>query len=92
MKKCEKQKELLEKYYNQFNKPALAKLVEEAKTNKIGTLFVASTFESYLQFIEQFDIKLNHNYFYFLIFFMQLKIICSYPLISSSTESFAGIL
>lgn len=53
-----------EKYYTQFSKPTLAKLVAEADNNKIGTLFVASTYESYSQFIEQFDIKLNHNYFY----------------------------
>ncbi len=54
-----------ERYYSEFNKQGLLKLVNEAKQQKMGTLFVASTYESYLQFIEQFsDLKLNHNYFY----------------------------
>ncbi len=58
-------KDTNEKYYNQFNKQGLIKLINEAKDNKIGTLFVASTYESYIQFVEQFeDLKLTHNYFY----------------------------
>ncbi len=57
------QKNNNEKYYTELNKPALVKLVKEAENSKMGTLFVASTFESYSQFIEQFDLKLNHNLF-----------------------------
>ena len=56
--------ETQEKYYSEYTKNYLQKLVQEADKEKIGTLFVASTYESYTQFIEQFpDLKLNHNLF-----------------------------
>lgn len=56
--------ETQEKYYSEYTKNYLQKLVQEADKEKIGTLFVASTYESYMQFIEQFpDLKLNHNLF-----------------------------
>lgn len=56
--------ETQEKYYSEYTKNYLQKLVQEADKEKIGTLFVASTYESYTQFVEQFpDLKLNHNLF-----------------------------
>ena len=52
------------KYYTEYNRNFLQKLVDEADIRKTGTLFVASTYESYQQFVEQFsNLKLSHNMF-----------------------------
>ncbi len=59
-----KETETQEKYYSEYNRNYFQKLVEDADKAKIGTLFVASTYESYTQFIEQFpSLNLTHNYF-----------------------------
>lgn len=59
-----KETETQEKYYSEYTKSYLQKLVSEAEKSKIGTLFVASTYESYIQFVEQYQsLKLNHNLF-----------------------------
>ncbi len=58
-----KNQEAKPRYIN-YSKSDLSKLISSAQKDKLGTLFVASTYETYQQFVSQNqNLKLSHNLF-----------------------------